>query len=104
MTSLNHNGIYYTVAFNHWLPKRLGHDAFTWNGVIRVADSVVLPADLHCHEWQHIRQEHELGKLHFWFAYLWELRHGYHGNRFEAEAYGIQADPAQVATFSEVRA
>lgn len=103
MTQLVRDSIRYSVALNHWIPRTLGHGAFTFRGVIRVAGPVLVP-DLHCHEFRHILQETELGSVRFWLAYLWELRHGYHGNRFEVEAYADSYDVARVATFSEVRA
>jgi hypothetical protein len=88
-----------SVLYEHWLPKKVGHEASTFNRKIRTREKM-MTADLLAHEVVHILQEWQLGKFKFWFLYLKDqLLRGYEGNRFEKIAYKYQGDPEWVKQF-----
>lgn len=59
---------------------------------IRVKSGTPLNRRLLAHELVHVIQWERYG-WSFPIRYLWEMRHGYHKNRFEVEAYYLEMKP-----------
>ena len=73
-----------------WALGRPSVAAITLWRTVFVADRVPLDADLLLHELRHVHQFQ--ASATFPFQYIWEtLRHGYHRNRFEADARAYAA-------------
>lgn len=84
----------HTVRFRAWLPALLRTDAVTIGRTIYLRGRYG-SSYLHAHEFMHVLQWEDHGRLGFAIRYLWEsLRHGYHNNRFEVEARQYGADNA----------
>lgn len=103
MVTLEKMSVRYQVKFGHWIPRLLRRGAWTFFGTIHVADKLVLPADLHAHEFMHIYQQMLYGQFGFACRYLWQLAtKGYKKIDFEVTAYEYQNNPEWVSQFAPV--